>query len=294
MAETCDILSNAMKLGDNISITKASGKVEPFSGEKLTSSLRRSNASNQTVQAILEHIGTELKDGMSTRDIYQHAFSLLKRYEHRAAIRYKLRRALMELGPGGHPFERLVGEILKSQGFEVEIGKIIPGECVSHEVDVLARKGEKHIIVEAKFHNEQGIKTDVKVSLYVHARFRDIEKRHERLEHHEGKIDEAWLITNTKFTADAIKYGKCANIRMIGWNYPEDGNLQDLIEDSKLHPVTCLSTLSITDKQKFLNNGVVLCREILNEDGSLSPILKVDEGKVREIMEEVNLVCTPR
>ena len=45
----------------------------------------------------------------------------------------------MELGPSGFPFEKLVGKILEQEGFETRVGVIVQGNCVQHEVDVIAR-----------------------------------------------------------------------------------------------------------------------------------------------------------
>lgn len=64
----------------------------------------------------------------------------------------------MELGPSGFPFEKFISEILKFQGFAVQVGVIVEGHCVKHEIDVVAEKGEEHFMIECKFHNTQGIK----------------------------------------------------------------------------------------------------------------------------------------
>lgn len=49
---------------------------------------------------------------------------------------------------------------------------------------------------------------------------------------------------------------------MIGWNYPEKGNLQDMIEEGRLHPITCLTTLTDGEKKTLLTSGVVLCSSV--------------------------------
>src|SRR3989344_922725 len=160
----------------DILVKKASGEVEPFSDAKLRNSLERAKVSREMIEEIVAHVRRELVSGSKTRDIYRHAFSLLRKRERPAAARYSLKRAIMELGPTGHPFENLVGELLKLRGFSVKVASIVQGLCVSHEVDVVAEQGSRHIMVECKFHNEQGIKSDVKVALYVQARFEDIQK----------------------------------------------------------------------------------------------------------------------
>jgi hypothetical protein len=82
----------------------------------------------------------------------------------------------MELGPSGFPFEKYVAEILKYQGYRVEVGVIVEGFCVKHEVDIIAEKEAKHFMIECKFHNQPGTFCDVKIPLYINSRFLDIEK----------------------------------------------------------------------------------------------------------------------
>ncbi|MBI2474132.1 MAG: restriction endonuclease, partial [Candidatus Taylorbacteria bacterium] len=227
----------------DIYITKADGTKELFDPNKLAVSLITSGASKGTAKHIAEHVSKELDDGMSTSMIRDHAFFLLDRMEKPASARYSLKRALAELGPSGFPFEQFVAEIFRARGFHVETNQFIRGHCAEHEVDLVAWNENKLIMTEAKFHNELGLKSDLKVALYVKARFEDLSG----FEHFYGKkrkLDEGWLITNTKFTEKAISYAACAGLKIVGWNYPEEDNLHELIVDSGLHPVTSISNLS--------------------------------------------------
>ncbi len=75
---------------------------------------------------------------------------------------------------------------------------------------------------------------------------------------------------------------------MIGWNYPEKGNLQDMVEAEGLHPITCLTSLSPSDKKTLLEARVVLCSEIkknpdllknfLGKDFDPQPVISEIEG----------------
>lgn len=278
-------------LHNNVFVVKTSGEKEPFSIEKLRRSLERSGADKETAQLVIDHITPELHDGMKTSQIYGHAFSILKRKKFPAAIRYSLRKAVMELGPSGFPFERYAAEILRRKGYTARTGVILPGFCVSHEVDILMEKGNRHIFAECKFHNQQGIKTDVKVALYVHARFLDLQKGHDEKEKMGvAKIHEGWLITNTKLTSDAIQYANCAGLNIIGWDYPEKGSLQDLILETGVHPLTFLSTLSARDKNNLLAQGVVMCSELKTNDTHLKSIGLSDE-QIKNVVDEVGRVC---
>lgn len=213
-------------------IVKANGIHESFDPTKLRSSLLRAGAGEDAISTVMAHIMGDLHDGMTTRDIYDRAFKYLSEYKKPVAVRYSLRRALMDLGPTGFPFEDLMSELLKAKGFETKTRQTVLGGCVPHEVDVVAWNEAKLIMVEAKFHNEQGTKSDLKTALYVKARMDDLKQSVFDYGGNDRKLSEGWLVTNTKFSSTAIHYGVCQNLTMIGWNYPEKGNLQDMIEEN--------------------------------------------------------------
>ncbi|MFZ2620915.1 MAG: ATP cone domain-containing protein [Minisyncoccia bacterium] len=267
-------------------IFKADGGREPFDIGKLEESLIHSGASQKSINDVLAHVSSELQDGMTTREIYQHAFEILHKEEKPVALKYSLRHAIMELGPSGFPFEDFVAEIFRGKGFEAKTGEIVKGFCVQHEIDVVAWNKEKLIMVEAKFHNELGLKSDIKVVLYVKARFDDLRK----MKFNYGKereLDEAWLITNTKFSSTAIEYGSCqGGLRMIGWNYPPTGNLHDMILESKLHPLTCLVSLNGRERRELLSQGIVLCKTLKENPRLLSALGMTDE-EIKKVMTEI-------
>jgi hypothetical protein len=204
------------------------------------------------------------------------------------AIKYSLRRALSELGPDGFPFEKYVAKIFQSWGYETLIDQNVLGICVPHEVDVVAWNKDKLIMVEAKFHNELALKSDLKVALYIKARFDDLKGNSFNYGGITRTLDEGWLVTNTKFTDQAIRYGECNGVKMLGWNYPAKGNLQDIIEELHLHPLTCLISLSNSHKSALLKKGMVLCTDIYNNQNILAEIGIKDS---MEIIVEIKEVC---
>jgi len=215
-----------------INIVKANGVHEAFDPSKIRASLLRAGADEDAIAAVMSHIMNELHEGMTTHDIYVRAFNYLGDYKKPVAQRYSLRRALSQMGPTGFPFEDFVAEIFKTKGFETLTRQTVLGGCVPHEVDVVAWNEKKLIMVEAKFHNELGTKSDLKVALYVKARMDDLKHNVFNFGGVDRKLNEGWLVTNTKFSSTAIHYGACQNLTMIGWNYPEKGNLQNMIEEN--------------------------------------------------------------
>lgn len=266
-------------------LIKADGTKEAFDPSKLENSLRRSGASSDVIAKVIEHAKGELSENMTTAQLYKHAFFYLHKLEKSASKRYSLRRAVMELGPTGFPFEKYLAEIFKEKGFTALTGQIVEGGCVHHEVDIVAWNDAKLIMAEAKFHNELGMKTDLKVALYVKARFDDLlEKTY--LYGKRRKLDEAWLITNTKFTTAAVEYGMCKGLIMIGWNFPEVGNLQSMIEDGDLHPVTCLTSISKSEIARLVEQGVILCKHI-KENPTIAKNTGLSEDQVNAVLDEI-------
>jgi len=267
-------------------VVKASGERELFSHEKLKRSLVAAGTDEELAERIIDSVHDELAGTTSTRRIYNRAFTILKKKHKAVAARYSLRQAVMGLGPTGFPFEMFFGEILKKRGYAVQVGVTMRGRCADHEIDVLAKKENAHIMVESKFHNSPGFKTDLKIALYVQARFDDLIKKRK------PRMHEAWLVTNTKFTSKAIAYAECTGLKLVGWNYPTRGNLQDLILEHAAHPLTSLSTLSRGNQKKLFEKGIVMCRDILEKKHILKEI-GVTGRKAEAVVKEIGIICAP-
>ncbi len=268
-----------------IEIRKADGTVESFDGSKLEASLHRAGAGIHTAERIRKTIEKTLGPGVGTHEIYKRAFTLLRAETRSAAARYSLRRALFELGPTGHPFEDFVAEIFRKEGWEVEWRKMIPGKCIAHEVDVYAKKGTEHLAAELKYHNDPNYKTDVKVALYVKARFDDIWRCDPKISS-TCPVDRGYLITNTKFTTSAIQFAECSNIGLIGWSYPLEGNLYDRIIAAGIYPITALTTLRKSEKRLLIEQGIVTCEQLEKKREALRK-LGINPARIGTIMAEV-------
>lgn len=271
-------------------IVKSDGTLELFDGAKLEASLRRSGAGDHTARRIRQTIQDSIAPGASTEEIYRRAMTMLKQEARPAAARYALRRALFEFGPTGHPFEDFVAEVFKSEGWEVEWRKLIPGKCVMHEVDIYAKRGGEYLAAELKYHNDPSYKTDVKTALYVKARFDDIW----HCDPSSGKcpIDHGYLITNTKFTDQAIQYARCAGINLLGWSYPTEGNLYDRIIAAGIYPVTALMSLRKAEKRLLIDKGIVTCAQ-LRESRDVLRAVGIPPERIGSIVAESNELCTP-
>ena len=273
-------------------IITASGERSEFSESKVANSLRRAGAKEHVIDDILKNLRTFIHPDMSTKEVYRIAFDLLRSQDGLTASRYKLKKAIYELGPTGFPFENFVGAIFKYSGYHVEVGKVLQGKCVSHEVDVIAEKEKLKLFMECKFHSEQGKKCDVKVPLYIHSRFADLEKF--QLEHkkeinikHEG-----WVVTNSRFTKDAVIYGHCAGLKLLGWDFPKGEGLKERIDKLGLYPITVSTLLSGREKQFLLSRDIVLCRQLIKDDFLLDQLEIGEKRKERILREMHELIAT--
>ncbi|MEM8896535.1 MAG: ATP cone domain-containing protein [Bacteroidota bacterium] len=270
-------------------VTKSSGEKVPFIPEKLLGSLKRAGATEEIAEYILESVYQQMSDGINTRKIYHFAFSLLKKESRPTAAKYKLKKAIMELGPSGYPFEKYFGELLKYQGYEIQVGITEQGQAVTHEIDVLADKGQHRISVECKYGNSKDKKISIQVPMYIKSRFEDLVEEWKKQEEFADKKFQAWIATNTTFSNDAISFGECYGIRLIAWNYPKRGSLRELIEESKLYPITSLISLTKAEKNVLLEKGIVLCKEAL-EKANLQELFKIPPSRYKRLMEEVSFL----
>ncbi len=278
-------------MNENIRVKKHSGDTEQYSPSKLYRSLERAGADKQTVEQILYELEAKVFDGITTTQIYKLAFQLLRKIERSTASRYSLRKAIMELGPSGFPFEQLVGALINSLGYQTQVGIMVKGKCVGHELDVVARNKHEMFMVECKFYNSQGKNCNVQVPLYINSRFNDVKQTWENDPANKGLKMTGWVVTNTRFTADATDYGKCAGLTMISWDYPHGNSLRELVEKSGLYPVTVLTSLSRKQKEFLLGNNVVLCSHLLQKPEAFGR-LGLDIARQEKVLKEAASLCS--
>jgi len=268
----------------NIQVIKGNGEKVLYDAEKLKQALASSGAGIAEQENITRQVSSKLYDGISTRKIYQIAFDLLKKESYKTAGRYKLKNAIMEMGPTGFPFEVFVGKIFERMGYEVETGVVVQGKCIQHEVDVVARKPGEMIMVECKFHSNNQTNCSVQVPLYIQSRYLDIKSAWEE-KYGTGITFKGGVVTNTRFSDDAMNYAKCAGLVLISWDYPADTGLKYWIDKTGLHPLTSLISLNKKQKQFLLEKGIVLCSQ-LNENQNVLREMGLTENQINKIIGE--------
>lgn len=270
-------------------VIKAGGEIVTFDAGRIRKSLRRVKINPVLIEQIVETVTGKIYDQIPTSELYKIVFDELKKLQKGAAGKYNLKRAIMELGPTGFPFEKFVAAIWQTQGFAVKTGQILKGFCVKHEIDVTAERENLFYMMECKFHSYPGKVSDLKTALYVYARFLDVEKTLKSLPAHKVKTHKMWLVTNMRFTSDAIQYGTCAGLELLSWDYPPKKSLRERIDKSGLHPITCLTSITKREKEFLLRKMIVLSKD-LGEQPQVLQEIGIRGQRISEIIEEARAI----
>ena len=273
-----------------VKIKKANGKIEYFDESKLLKSLIRSGAEQEHAREVVRAVLHEIKPHMNTRKIFRLAHKYLRRYNRASVLRYSLKEALLKLGPSGYPFEKYVGELLRNSGYDVKVGVILQGRCVSHEVDVFAESDKEIIMVECKYRNSSEGSYDVKIALYVHARHEDL--RAALKEKYNDRKISGWLVTNTRFTGDAVKFGECSGLKIVSWRHPRKDSLEKMIERMKLYPITVMSNLNTQQIKTLIGSNIILMKDLARMDPlEIGSVLSISDKKAAAIKHQAEELC---
>lgn len=271
-------------------IVKHSGNIVDFNRDKLKSSLLKSGANKHVVEDILQEIDKQIYEGISTKKIYKLAFGLLKKVSNANAARYNLRTAIQMLGPAGFFFEKYIARLFRSEGYSAQTNLFLSGKCVGHEVDIVIMKNDYIEMVECKFHPKSETNSDVKVPMYILSRFNDLKDRNHIIFTREDKISGCWIVTNNRFTGDAMAFGHCSGLQLLSWDYPEKSSLRKRIDEGQLYPVTCLTTLTLAEKDKLLVQDIILAKEIINNTRALEEI-GISPIRIKNVIKEASELC---
>jgi predicted RecB family endonuclease len=272
-------------------VIKASGELEPFRRRKVLRSLLNSGVRRADAEDIIDRVLLSVKPPLSTKKIFLEARKLLRSYNLSCTMRYSLKEAIFALGPTGYPFERYVAKILSARGYRTEVGRMLKGRCVSHEVDVVAYKDDSCYIVECKFHQNGKILSNVKTALYVHSRFRDIERAMSLSGERPGTVT-GMIVTNTRFSSEARKYARCVGLVALGWKHPRGESLEQMIEEGRTYPVTVIPGLKRAHLDALVRNGIILVQDIADRsERSLLRATKLDERTVARLKRGASHIC---
>jgi len=237
-----------------VRVRKRSGNLEPFDEQKLRNSLMFSGAGEQAVQKVLDKVRASLFDGISTAELRRMALAAL-RGAPGVSTRYRLKHAILMLGPEGHAFEIFVSHILAAKGYACSLNVIAKGRYIEHEIDVAAERGSERLMVECKHHAQPWHGCSIQTALYVYARFLDVRG-----------FTAPLLTTNTKFSPQIISYARGVKLQLMGWKFPHGDSLERNIEQHGLFPLTILRSLPRHACLALMQQRLVLARDVADMD----------------------------
>lgn len=274
-------------------VINARGEREPFSPRKIYRSCKRARASDDLAREVTRRIEKTFYPGMRTSVIEKEIKKFLRKSSLQSAMKFSLKQAMRKLGPAGFTFEKYIGEILIRNGFRVKLNQRPKGFCqTKYEIDFFAQKEGVLYIGECKFHHLPGERVDLKVALYNYARFLDIkESRPFSSGVYKVYKKKPALVTNTKFTSEAIIYSECKGVELLGWKYPKGRGLEHLIEEQGLYPITILPSFRGYLKEIFVKARKVLVIDILEKPvWRIAKELNVREEELLRLRKEAELL----
>ncbi len=263
-------------------VTKADGRKEKFSFEKIVRTGLRAGVPRQEAERIAREVEAESYDGIRTREVLDMILRYFGERKTVYASKYDLKGAIMRLGPSGFPFEKLIAEMFEKLGYSTVTDVTISGRCVSHEVDVIIEKESRRYMVECKYRNFPGAYIGIHKALYVWARFLDLQAGNSLGRC--GKLDAPYLVCNTKFSDDTIQYASCMGLKLKGWNYPQDNSIAYILTKNKIYPVTVLRTVNARTLQLLSGAKMMFCDDLSEE--KLTEI-GIPRRRSKDIMGEV-------
>lgn len=274
-------------------VKKYSGELVPFDETALRRSLTRSGATENEVNMVYESIKTSVYDGISTKELYEMAFNALRGKKNSYAARYSLKKAIRELGPEGFYFEKWIARLFQEDGYEAITGQTVQGHAVSHEIDVVAVKGNEMLAVECKFRNDADAKISVTTPMYFKSRKEDITGISYNFFNQNRQFTDGWLVTNAYLTTDSISFGNYYKVNLLSWDYPKGSCLKTRVDSNAEYPVTCLTNITEQDKAMLLKSQIILVKDLVKTPQVMGRI-QIPKDKQSLILKEANeLINSP-
>jgi hypothetical protein len=213
---------------------------------------------------VAQQVERRVYEGITTKAILQLIFTYMRKYNPAVGHLVDLRRGISIMDPKPE-FEMFVRVLLSNSGFEVTPNQVLRGQCGEHEVDAIAKKDGVTYFVEVKHHFSYHALTGLDESRIAWAILEDVGDALKLGLTHQ-KIDQAMIITNTRYSEHAVKYGLCKGIVQVGWSSPQFLGLKEMVEASKLYPISCLKGLRYEVRMRLVDAGIVLIKQLLQQD----------------------------
>lgn len=251
-----------------VNVIKKNGELELFNKNKVINSLKNSGANKKTIERIMNLLERKLYDGIPTEKIFRFVFKKLNKDKPNIGTRYNLKKGIMEMSlGGGFVFEKFMSRVFQKIGYQTNLNQIVKGKNITHEIDIIATKKNKKSMIECKHFSKPFLGISIQTALYVYARYLDTSQH----------FQQAFLVTNTKFSSQVIHYSKGVGLKLIGWKYPKDSSLEKLIEKEKIYPITILP-LSNFRIRRYLEKEILTFQDLLERGKPSKKIRKIIES----------------
>ena len=100
-----------------------------------------------------------------------------------------------------------------------------------------------------------------------------------------------WLITNTRFSDEAIALAECRGVRLLGWEYPNLQGLNQLLETYQLYPITSIASLKRKQKMDLIKQGIVTCADFQSLSHRTKKV--IPERKLNQLNEDFKILHGP-
>lgn len=264
-------------------VKKNSQTTEKFSQKKFFQSLEKIDIPKKAQKNLLQKINKDCnQDLVSSNKIQRVTKKSLEKIDKLSSLKYSLKKDLLDLGPDGFSFERYMACVFEKLNYETLLNQTRKGKHVTHEIDIMFKKKneKKFNYSECKFRNKSYYKNGIKTALYVHSRYLDIKNGPEK------NCKKYWLISNTRFSKDALKYGKGVGLGLLSPYGPEGESILDMVMQTRCFPISSLCSLSKKDIKYLLSVEIT---NIFDLRDKLKALPKKREKIAKEIDEILSL-----
>jgi Holliday junction resolvase-like predicted endonuclease len=271
-----------------IYVTKADGSKQPFDKQKIINTCLRLQATPEQAQSIADKIEAKAYDGIPTKKILQMIFQYMKKYRPAIGYQIDLRQAIAMLR-SKPDFEIFVAKLFEAMGYKVETNLIIQGKCIEHEIDVVARKEDEVILVEAKHHANHHTYSGLDVFLQLNSTLEDLREGYQAGKN-KFRFTKAILICNTKVSEHAKRYALCKGLEFVAWKFPLERGLERIIEENKLYPITFLKGIEREEAFKLADVRIVTIKQLLDDAEKIARSTGISKNRILKLQKDAKLV----
>jgi hypothetical protein len=78
-------------------------------------------------------------------------------------------------------------------------------------------------------------------------------------------------------------------MRLISWDFPYGKSLKEMIDKSGFHPITTIKSLTQKEKEDLMQDGIVLCSEVVDTPQCLNRF-HIPESRKKRIIREAKAI----